>query len=217
MIKQEAAEQKARKYQEIGALFYELTKEAPIDEFATLFEELEAIDKQAEENKAGTFCRNCGAELIPGTSFCMNCGTAIAESIEMSPMPKADETVHTVRKNDEIADTKHMAGGVAQKNTKKEKWIIYGLIGIILLFFVGICIAKMKGNGPSGVYECYTDYGEIEFKGNKVIFEDIPLGIYTCDGNVITLTTYEGEVYTGTYYKEMDAVDLAGESFRKER
>lgn len=182
MTKQEAAEQKAQKYQEIGMLFYELTKEAPIDEFESLFQELEAIDKQEEEdsdqNSAGSFCMNCGAELVPGTSFCMNCGTAITANTQ----PQASVSVK--KKEDEAVHMGSVITDAPEKNTKKEKMIIYGLIGVIILFFVGICIAKMKGNGPSGVYECYTDYGEI---------------------------------VTGTYYKEIDAVDLAGESFRKER
>ena len=78
-----------KQYQEIGKMFYEANKSEAPEEYAQVFEEVEAVAVKISELqeeiaslKGGKACPKCGAIVSSAASFCSECGTKLNDIFE---------------------------------------------------------------------------------------------------------------------------------------
>lgn len=87
---------------EIGALYFEMYKDAPAPEFAEKVEAIKAslqlIEQQREEIsrlKGVVKCQNCETEIPADNSFCSNCGAPNEKAAEQEPAGETQESTET--------------------------------------------------------------------------------------------------------------------------
>lgn len=87
-----------KKYQEIGKMYYQTSKDAFSEEYTTLFDEVEAtLDKLSEIKaqiagiKGSKTCSKCGAVVGNTAAFCSECGAKMDDIFEEEDIVEEDE------------------------------------------------------------------------------------------------------------------------------
>lgn len=78
------------------------------------------------------FCRECGAQLVPGSKFCANCGTAVAVHQEPKPQPSGwmSEAAAPVEPTVSAIPVLPAVPAVAQAPVVPVKAKVFGFVGM---------------------------------------------------------------------------------------
>lgn len=87
-----------KKYQEIGKMYYQNSKDVFLEEYTALFDEVEVtlnklneLKAQIAERKGSKTCSKCGAVVGNTAAFCSECGAKMDDIFEEEDIVEADE------------------------------------------------------------------------------------------------------------------------------